>query len=173
MKVSVTDPEAALGLDKAGTLRPLYNVPLVQATDAPLTLAWDVLARNHDDGLLKPMMEKTEQQRGRPLEEVLVDGAFVSVGEAVWCEEQGIVVYAPPDPASQQVYKQRKQSVELGYADLKEHRGMRVFRCFSRQRARAQAGLVILASNGLKIMQALKRRQSAAEHPARPEEQRA
>ena len=63
------------------------------------------------------------------------------------------------DPDSQRVYKQRKQSVELGYADLKEHRGLRAFRCFGRQRARAQAGLVILASNGLTIMHALQRRQ--------------
>ena len=49
MKVSLTDPEAALGWDKVGTYRPLYNVPLVQATDAPLTLAWDVLARTSAD----------------------------------------------------------------------------------------------------------------------------
>jgi len=55
--------------------------------------------------------------------------------------------------------------VELGYADLKEHRGLRVFRCFGRKRARAQAGLVILASNGLTIMRALSRRQSSAQPP--------
>jgi transposase len=285
-KVSPTDPEAALGWDKVGTFRPLYNVQLVQATDAPLTLAWDVLARNNDDGLLKPMMEKTHEQMGRHLEEVLADGAFVSVGDVLWCEQQGIVVYAPAGkaaaaqesgaqaagtppatlpqglqpqevgssgkkekklakeafryeqeekvyycpqgkrlqesyrtaekrhngvelvvivyraagedcqacpqqqgctsnpkkgrvvkryegeealarlrqrmstPASQQVYKERCQSVELGYADIKEHRGLRVFRCFGRKRARTQVGLVILASNGLKIMAALRRRQN-------------
>ena len=66
------------------------------------------------------------------------------------------------EPANQQIYKLRKQSVELGYADLKEHRGLRVFRCFGRRRARAQAGLVILASNGLNIMRALQRRQNTA-----------
>jgi hypothetical protein len=92
LKVSLTDPEAALGFDKVGTYRPLSNVPLVQATDAPLTLAWDVLARNNDDGLLKPMMDKTQEQLGRPLLEVLVDGAFVSVGEVAWCERAGITV---------------------------------------------------------------------------------
>jgi transposase len=290
LRVSLTDPEAALGWDKPGTYRPLYNVPLVQATDAPLTLAWDVLARNNDDGLLKPMMEKTKEQLGSHLKEVLIDGAFVSVGEAVWCEQEGIVVYAPShkaevakaevakaegekgaaqpqeqngatkkeekfpkkafrydsvekvyhcpqgkrlaeafrttekrqqgielpvlvhraagkdcqacpeqkrctsnpkkgrvvkryegeealerleqrmqEPASQKVYKQRGQTVELGYADIKEHRGLRVFRCFGRKRARAQAGLVILASNGLKIMRALQRRQNT-EQPRAPQE---
>lgn len=295
LKVSLTDPEAALGWDKTGTYRPLYNVPLVQATDAPLTLAWDVLPRSNDDGLLQPMLEKTKEQLGRHLEEVLVDGIFVNVGDAVWCEEQGITVYAPPskaeaakvalakaagdkaepvaaklpepnggtakqakfakeafrydgvakvyhcpqgkrleeayrstekrqggielpvivhrasgqdcqacaeqkgctsnpkkgrvvkryegeealerlkqrmsEPVSQKVYKQRCQSVELGYADIKTHRGLRVFRCFGRKRARAQAGLVILASNGLKIMAALQRRQSADQPPPPPEKQ--
>jgi transposase len=328
LKVSLTDPEAALGFDKQGTYRPLYNVPLVQATDAPLTLAFDVLPRNNDDGLLKPMMEKTTEQLGRHLDEVLVDGAFLSVGEVVWCEQQGITVYGPPskaeaartevaraegrptelpkaekqkeecittvaspqvndpaalpkaeeqkeecaaaarppqvngpavkeeklpkaafrydsvekvyycpqgkrleaesrttiqrqngitlpmivhraagqdcqrcaqqkgctsnpkkgrvvkryegeealerlekrmaEPANQAVYKQRGRSVELGYADIKEHRGLRVFRCFGRKRARAQAGLVILASNGLKIMHALRRRQTADKSDAPP-----
>lgn len=273
MRVSLTDPDAALGWDKAGTYRPLYNVPLVQATDAPLTLAWDVLPRNNDDGLLKPMMQKTKEQLGRNLDGVLVDGAFVNVGDAVWCEAEGIVVYGPPErakpvaaeadkprklpkkefrydakekayycpegkrldpvsrrvesrlggtslpviihqaagkdcsacvrrgectsnpekgrvvkhyegeevlarleermkePASLQAYKQRGQSVELGYADLKEHRGLRVFRGFGRPRARAQAGLVILASNGLKVMHALRRREMANQPPAAPEKQ--
>jgi hypothetical protein len=75
------------------------------------------------------------------------------------------------EPASQQVYKLRGRSVELGYADIKEHRGLRVFRCFGRKRARAQAGLVILASNGLKIMQVLQRRQHAEYHPSSQEKQ--
>ena len=273
MKVSLTDPEAVLGWDKVGTYRPLYNVPLVQATDAPLTLAWDVLARNNDDGLLRPMMEKTREQLGRHLPEVLVDGAFLTVGDTLWCEKEGIVVYGPPsqagrpkaesdkprklpkkafrydskeeayfcpqgkrldpisrreesrldgrslpviihrasgadcqacgqregctsnpgkgrvvkhyegeevlqrleqrmqEPASQEAYKQRSQSVELGYADLKEHRGLRVFRCFGRSRARSQAGLVILASNGSKIMQALRSRLGTASPSPAPEKQ--
>jgi transposase len=275
MKVSLTDAEAALGWDKVGTFRPLYNVLLVQATDAPLTLAFDVLARNNDDGLLKPMMQKTKEQLGRHLVEVLADGAFVSIPDAVWCEQEGIGVYAPvgkadaggrgeaakakagqvgaakkgekipksefrydsaegvyycpegkrlepvsrttqtagggvalpvivhrastedcagcckrkqctsstrqgrtvkryqgeealeriaarmDQPQGKELYRQRCQSVELGYADLKEHRGLRVFRCFGIKRARAQAGLVILASNGLKLMRLLQQRHHA------------
>jgi len=73
------------------------------------------------------------------------------------------------EPASQKVYQQRSQTVELGYADLKEHRGLRVFRCFGRKRARAQAGLVILASNGLKIMHALQRRENGQQPRSAPE----
>ena len=70
------------------------------------------------------------------------------------------------EPAAQQIYKLRCQTVELGNADLKEHRGLRVFRCFGRKRARAQAGLTILASNGLKIMHALQRRDRPAQPPS-------
>ncbi len=299
LRVSLTDPEAALGWDKVGTYRPLYNVLLVQATDSPLTLTWEVLPRNNDDGLLKPMMEKTKEQLGHHLDEVLIDGGFVTLDGVQWCEQEEIIVYAPPakaakataagaqavvaevqgeqteaakaegkkpemdqasaasatrvapkkeaqlpkeafrydsvekiyycpqgkrleeqtrtkerrqnglslpmivyrasgqdcqacpqqqrctsnptkgrtvrryegeeslervrqrmaEPASQQVYKQRCRSVELGYADLKEHRGLRGFRGFGLQRVRAQAGLVILASNGLTIVRTLQRRQ--------------
>jgi hypothetical protein len=75
------------------------------------------------------------------------------------------------EPAAQQVYKLRCQTVELGNADRKEHRGLRVFRCFGKKRARTQAGLVILASNGLKIMHALQRRQAAERQPS-PQEKR-
>jgi transposase len=295
MKVSLTDPEAALGWDKAGTFRPLYNVLLMQDTESCLTLGWDVLARNNDDGLLKPMVQKTEGQLSRALQEVLADGGFVSVGDVAWCEQQGITVYAPAgkapasaapasaapasaapagaekgagqqgpaagpmklpkqafrydgaagayvcpegkrleeafrttekrqgglelpvvvhrarpedcgacprqegctsnpkkgrvvkryegeealerlaqrmqQPHSLEVYRLRCRTVELGYADVKEHRGLRVFRGFGLERARTQAGLVILASNGLKIVAALQRRQSAAQAPS-PQEKK-
>jgi transposase len=99
LKVSLTDPEAALGWDKTGTFRPLYNVPLVRATDAALTLGWDLLSRNNDDGLLKPMMEKTEKQVGHFLDDVRLDGAFLSVGDVLWCEQNNITVYGPPSKA--------------------------------------------------------------------------
>jgi hypothetical protein len=73
------------------------------------------------------------------------------------------------DPAAQQIYRLRCQTVELGNADLKEHRGLRVFRSFGKKRARTQAGLVIIASNGIKIMNALQRRQTADPPPSTPE----
>jgi len=50
LRTSLSDPEAALGWDKVGTYRPVYNLLLVQATDAPLTLAWEVLGCNNDQG---------------------------------------------------------------------------------------------------------------------------
>ena len=287
-KISVTDPEAALGRDKMGTYRPLYNVLLVQATDAPLTLSFEVLSRNNDDGLLRPMLEWTRQSQNLPLREILVDGAFLCVLDVLWCEQQDILVYGPPakvspakvspaaggqpvgqqgqsqaapkppgkvvklpksafryeaeegvyycpegkrleelyrttekqgekkelpvivhrasgddcqacpragectsnaakgrivkrfvgeealervekrmqDPAAQEVYRKRGQSVELGYADLKEHRGLTKFRCFDNQQIRAQAGLTILASNIIKLQRLVRQRENSPEKPA-------
>jgi hypothetical protein len=287
MKVSLSDPEAALGWDKVGTFRPLYNVLLLQATDAPLTLSWDVQARNNDDGLLRPMLERSRAHLEQPLEEVLVDGGFVSVADLVYCEEHGVTVYAPvgqpqalaatteqadqqatqqassageggkakkgkklaksvfrysgeekvyycpegkrlaeayrsteqrssgvelpvivhrasgedcqkcprqpgctsnpargrvvkryegeeslerlqqrmQEPASRAIYKLRCQSVELGYANIKEHHGLRVFRSFGMKRARAQVGLIVLASNGLRISRILQRRHNNQPSP--------
>ena len=96
VKINPSDPEAALGFDKVGTYRPFCNLQLVKATDANLVLAWELFSRNNDDGLLRPMMEQTHKQLGHHLDEVLADGAFVSIVGVVDCEKQSITVYAPP-----------------------------------------------------------------------------
>jgi transposase len=97
LKVCVSDPEAALGLDKEKVFRPLYNVQLAQATDAPLTLAFEVLASCTDQGQLLPMVQRTEAMTGRRLDEVLVDDGYVNLIHLQQCEQRQTVVYAPAD----------------------------------------------------------------------------
>jgi hypothetical protein len=307
-KINPSDPEAALGFDKLGTYRPLYNLLLVKATDANLILSWELYGRNNDDGLLKPMMEQTHQQIGHRLDEVIADGAFVDIVGVLHCEKHTISVYAPlaqehgkadssvslglqqtakapasssepavatreiapheektppsrgaskkakkvkkygkekfrydaqkkeyqcpagkvlkevfrttversggvqlpvlvhraeasdcqgcsqrshctsgkqgrvvkryegeeaverlaqrmADPANQEIYRLRKQTVEPGYGELKTHRGLHEFRCFGQKRSRCQAGLTILANNALSIVRALLRRDNATQPP--------
>ena len=53
------------------------------------------------------------------------------------------------DPEAQKLYKRRCQTVELGFADQKQHRGLRRFRGRGRARARIEVGLVVLAHNAL------------------------
>jgi hypothetical protein len=60
------------------------------------------------------------------------------------------------------LYKLRKQTVELGFADLKQHRGLQRFRSYGRTRARTQVGLLVLATNGLALLQARDRVACAA-----------
>lgn len=45
------------------------------------------------------------------------------------------------------LYKLRSQTVELNYADMKEHRGLRRFHCRGRRRVKAEVGALILAHN--------------------------
>lgn len=46
-----------------------------------------------------------------------------------------------------QLYKLRSQTVELSYADMKEHRGLRRFHCRGPNRAAAEIGTLVLAHN--------------------------
>jgi transposase len=62
------------------------------------------------------------------------------------------------------IYKQRGQTIELRYADAKEHRGLRRFGGRGLERVRIEAGLSILAHN-LRVVE-IARRQEAAEKEA-------
>lgn len=53
-----------------------------------------------------------------------------------------------------QLYALRQQTVELGFADLKEHRKLRRFSGRGKARARTEMGLLILAHNGLYVTKA-------------------
>ena len=60
------------------------------------------------------------------------------------------------------LYSLRSQTVELGFADLKEHRQLRRFTSWGTARARTTVGLLVLARNGLYVIKALSN--SAAMH---------
>jgi transposase len=60
---------------------------------------------------------------------------------------------------SQTLYKLRKQTVERGFADVKEHRALRRFGSFDLKRARIQIGLLVLVRDGLELLKARSQRQ--------------
>ena len=63
------------------------------------------------------------------------------------------------------LYKKRGQVVELGYADAKEHRGLRRFHGRGLARARLEVGLLVLAHNVLAVL-ALKDEKQGSLPPA-------
>jgi transposase len=67
---------------------------------------------------------------------------------------------------AKRLYKLRSRTVELNYADLKEHRGLRRFHCRSLPRASAEVGSLVLAHNLLYVMA---RRRAARDRPASAE----
>jgi hypothetical protein len=48
---------------------------------------------------------------------------------------------------AKELYQQRRQTIELCYADLKQHRQLRRFNHYGPRRARAQIGTAVLAYN--------------------------
>jgi hypothetical protein len=81
--VSPSDPEAALGRDKEGVFRPLYNVQAADDLDSPLILAYEVFAQPNDAGLLRPMLARLREALGRPLRTLLADSAYAGGGNGV------------------------------------------------------------------------------------------
>jgi transposase len=60
-----------------------------------------------------------------------------------------------------QLYKMRKQTVEPRQADTSEHRGLRRLPGYGLSRAQSQLGVIVLAGNGLELLQGRQRRKEA------------
>jgi transposase len=54
-------------------------------------------------------------------------------------------------PEAQALYKQRSRTVELNFADLKEHRGLRRFHCRGLDRVKSEVGSLVLTHNLLAV----------------------
>jgi hypothetical protein len=68
------------------------------------------------------------------------------------------------------IYRMRKKTVELAFADLKEHRSLRQFSARGLARTQRQAGSAVLVHNMLAVHRATRTPQSAATMPETPEE---
>jgi hypothetical protein len=95
VRISVSDPEAALGKDKHKVFRPLYNVQYVRDLDSPFVVAYDVFARGSDAGTLVPMLTRTEQLCGRRPGTALVDSGYVTALDLADAQEWGVALYGP------------------------------------------------------------------------------
>jgi hypothetical protein len=93
--ISPTDPEAALGRDKRGVFRPLYNAQLVADVDSDLILGYEVVAQPNDNGLLPLMLEQSARLLGHPLKLALVDAGYTGGRELAAAERLGITVLGP------------------------------------------------------------------------------
>jgi len=97
--VSPSDPEAAVGKDKEGVYRPLYNVQVADDLDSPFVLGYQVFAQPNDAGLLGPMAARLEELLGRPVEELLADSAYAGGPDLAAAAAAGVTLYAPAPAA--------------------------------------------------------------------------
>jgi transposase len=95
VRVSPTDPEAALGKDKSKVFRPLYNVQFVRDLDSPFIVGYDTFARGSDTGALVPMLGRTEQLLGASPGDVLVDCSYVTALDLADAQERGVSLCGP------------------------------------------------------------------------------
>jgi transposase len=93
--VSVSDPEAAIGLDKHKVFRPLYNLQYARDMDSPLILGYDVFAQSSDAGTYEPMLDRVAQLTGRELERAAADAGYATVVNVAISERRGTTLYAP------------------------------------------------------------------------------
>jgi hypothetical protein len=93
--ISPSDPEAALGRDKEGVYRPLYNVQVAADLDSPFVLGYGVFAQPNDAGLLVPMTRRLRQTFGRPVAVLLADSAYAGGPDLAAAEAEGVTRYAP------------------------------------------------------------------------------
>jgi transposase len=97
VRISPSEPDAALGRDKLKTFRPLYDVHLASDLDTPLILNYQVRATTTDAGLFIPTIEALEQSLGHKPERALVDGIYATAANLAYGEEHGVTIYAPVD----------------------------------------------------------------------------
>jgi transposase len=93
--ISPTDSEAALGRDKRGVFRPLYNAQLAADLDSELILGYEVFAQPNDNGLLPIMLECCERLLGQRLDLSLVDAGYTGGQELTKAEQAGVEVLGP------------------------------------------------------------------------------
>jgi len=95
IRVSPSDPEAALGLDKEDVFRPLYNVQLVDDLDSPFVLGYEVLDQPNDAGAVGPLLARVDKLVGHPLHALLADNAYTGGPDLAAAEAAGVCLYGP------------------------------------------------------------------------------
>lgn len=95
IRVSPSDPEAALGLDKEDVFRPLYNVQLVDDLDSPFLLGYEVLDQPNDAGAVGPLLARVNKLVGHPLHTLLADTAYTGGPDLAAAAAAGACLYGP------------------------------------------------------------------------------
>lgn len=106
--VSLSDPDAPLGLDKRKTYRPMYTVQKMADPVSHLTLSYMCEASTSDAGMLAPMIDLTQSITGGRLKTVLADGGYCTILDVADALERDIDLLAP---ASQSGTARRSKSV--------------------------------------------------------------
>jgi transposase len=95
VKVSVTDPEAPLGLDKEKVFCPMYTAEFVVDTASLLILSFDVFPQATDAGTLAPMLDRTQEVTGTMVIQIGTDAGYVSLLDLQECQKRNVRLVGP------------------------------------------------------------------------------
>jgi transposase len=95
MRISIGDPEAAVGRDKEKVYRPLYNVQLLDDLDSPLILAYGVFAQPNDAGLVGGLLRQAQEGGGPGVVVLVGDAGYAGGPDLAAAAALGATVYAP------------------------------------------------------------------------------
>jgi transposase len=152
VRASTTDPDARVMKHGDGGYRPSYNVQGAVDVESRVVVDVAVTKKGNDYDEIQPMLDRVEERFGRLPDEALVDGGYAKKEDIAKAEMRGVAIYAPQskqrtgDPAklrrgdpegvehwrrrmatpeAAEIYKQRAASIETGFGDFKQHRGLR------------------------------------------------
>ena len=89
-RVSMTDPEARIMKQSEGGFAPSYNVEISTDATAGVIVGVEATQAGSDYQQLVPAVDKIEENMGRPPEEMVTDGGFVSRENILAMHERGI-----------------------------------------------------------------------------------
>jgi transposase len=113
IQVSASDPDAALGYDKLGTFRPLYNVQVIGDVDSPFVLAYEVLPQVSEAKMAEPMLERMLQLTGCKPEQLLADSAYATPQDLAVYDAAGVELFASFQENSYTEQKKSKRAAML------------------------------------------------------------
>jgi transposase len=97
--VCPSEPDAALGLDKFKTFRPLYNVQAARVIGDQFIAGYDVVAEVTDAGQFGPLLDRVKALCGQLPKRVAVDEKYAGQVDLALAHQLGIEIYAPTDAA--------------------------------------------------------------------------
>jgi hypothetical protein len=103
-RASLTDPDARRMRCADGAVRASYNVQIAATTDHGFVTAIMATDRRNDSGLVRPMVEESEQRLGRPIKRVLADTGFAQADDIAALSSRpevpvGVYIHPPKDRA--------------------------------------------------------------------------
>lgn len=102
-RASETDPDVRRMKFPHGGFELAYNVETVLDLEHELIVGREVTNQQSDNGLLRPLLRRVQDEQGSLPEEVLADSGFVDAEDIDHLEEAGVGVVMPPKNAKKEL----------------------------------------------------------------------